>query len=103
MSSVGCLVHLAAPSVRVGGVIRQRCAWCGALIDEVDLGRVAWVAEDGDPGFVDGDGNPRSRWSGLVAVEVVEGVVSSRCAVADPGDGKVPDDSCMALDPVVTS
>jgi hypothetical protein len=94
-------VHLAGPAIRAAQVIRQRCAWCGALIDEFDLDRIA--IPEGDPPLVEEDGTPRDRWVGLVAVDVQEGVVTAKWAVPDPVLGEIPDDSCMALDPAVTS
>lgn len=35
------VVHIAGPDVQIGSVRRQRCAWCGVLLDEHDLARVA--------------------------------------------------------------
>jgi hypothetical protein len=98
--SSGHLVHLAGPSIRVGPVVRQRCAWCGAVIDEWNLDRLAWP-EGMDPGIVDADGNPQARWEGLVAVEshgerAILGTVA-KWKVEDPDDGGIPPDSCMEL------
>lgn len=95
------LVHMAAPTLRAANIIRQRCAWCGALIDEYDLDRIAIPV--GDEPLVDADGSPRGGWQGLVAVDVCEGVLTSKWAVPDPDDGKIPADSCMALDVAVTA
>lgn len=98
------LVHLAAPPIRVANVIRQRCAWCGALIDEHDLANIA-VPEGEDLGLVDEDGNPTARWDGLVAVEQHDGWplgMTAKWDVSSPADGKIPMDSCMSLDPVAT-
>lgn len=98
----GYLVHIAGPAIRAGDVIRQRCAWCGALLSEHDLARIAFPDGE-DPGLVDADGAPTLRWEGLVAIstgpELEDGRSGSTAlwAVADPEDGKIPDDSCMAL------
>lgn len=35
------MVHIAGPEVQVGERLRQRCGWCGALLVDVDLDRVA--------------------------------------------------------------
>lgn len=94
----GHLVHLVGPPLRAGDVIRQRCAWCGALIDEYDLTRVA--IPEGDPPLVHEDGTPCGGWTGLVAV--AEGSPTVKWAVENPPDGRMPEDSCMALDPEVT-
>lgn len=96
------LVHLAAAAIRVKSVIRQRCAWCGALIDEHDLERIAWQDDgSGQNPLIDEDGTPRERWAGLVAV--VDGNPTMKWAVDHPDDHEVPPDSCMALDPRVTA
>lgn len=108
------LVHLAGQAVRAAHVIRQRCAWCGALIDEVDLANVAVALQPGedpetavDDLFVNPDGTPKDRWVGLVAIEqhgeqAAVGMIA-KWAVDDPADGKIPGDSCMAFDPAVTA
>jgi len=95
------LVHLAAPPIRAANIIRQRCAWCGALIQEYDLDRVA--VPDGQPSIVNEDGSPTGGWEGLVAIDVCEGTVTAKWAVPDPEDGKIPADSCMALDAAITA
>lgn len=97
------LVHLAGPPIRVRNVIRQRCAWCGAVLQEDDLDRIAWVAEEGaedEHPLIEPDGTPKARWAGLVAVE--EGNPTAKWAVEESADREVPSDSCMALDPAVT-
>lgn len=35
------LVHIAGPAVQIGPLLRQRCAWCGAVLVDYDLTRVA--------------------------------------------------------------
>ena len=35
------MIHIAGQPVQVGSVVRQRCSWCGALIDHFDLNRIA--------------------------------------------------------------
>lgn len=103
----GYLVHVAGTPMRAGNVIRQRCAWCGALLTEHDLERIA-VPDGEDPGLVDADGAPLARWQGLVAIatagELADGRRGSAAlwAVPDPEDGKIPGDSCMALPPEAT-
>lgn len=94
------IVHIAGVPIRAGNVIRQRCAWCGALIDEIDLERVAWQddGENENP-FIDAKGDPKTRWQGLVAVEGGDALIG-RWAVPDPDDEKIPEDSCMAFDRV---
>jgi hypothetical protein len=99
---MGDLVHLAGPPIRAANVIRQRCAWCGALLDEKDLDRIAMRV--GDPPLVDEDGKPTGGWVGLVGVSTnADGSFVAMWAVPEPDDEKIPKDSCMALDPAVTT
>lgn len=105
---MSALVHLAGLPVRVGDVIRQRCAWCGALIDDLDLTRVAVALEPGQTDddarrmFVDDDGNPVRGWDGFVAVDDA-GAMIVRYQVPHPADGSIPAGSCMNLDPAATA
>lgn len=101
----GGLIHFAAAVLRFGTVIRQRCSWCGALIDEVDVANVAMPTAQLAPGetveshFVYKDGTPKQRWSGLVWVS--EGFPTVKWALDDSGD-EAPGQSCMCLDLEVT-
>lgn len=94
--------------MRVQNIIRTRCLWCGALIDETDLDeQIAYPTEQGPPPSpVEEDGTPKIQWAGLVAIEEHgEGTAlgfRGRWAVDDPVDAKIPDDSCMALSAEVT-
>lgn len=92
------VVHLAGDTIRVGPVVRVRCAWCGALIDEVDVERSAVC---GGVWADDERGNPRPLWKGLVRVEV-RGGHEIRVAVDDLDDDALPEGSCLALDSEVT-
>jgi hypothetical protein len=84
------IIHFAGPTLRIGSVVRQRCLWCGALIEELDLDRIA-VADDP---AADGGGLFTARWRGLVGVDG-----AARFAVDDPPDGKVPDRACSEVLP----
>ncbi|MGI5223545.1 hypothetical protein [Actinoallomurus sp. CA-142502] len=42
------IVHIAGPDITVGAQLRQRCAWCGAVLLDYDLTRIA-VPEGDDP------------------------------------------------------
>lgn len=44
----GPIVHIAGPDVQVDSRLRQRCAWCGAILGDYDLDRIA-VPEGQDP------------------------------------------------------
>lgn len=87
------IVHIAAPPVAVEGVIRQRCAWCGALIEEKDTANMAVAVDPTASKEVQQEETNRavqSRWTGLVAID---GHV--RWAVDEPEDGRAPERSCM--------
>ena len=48
-------IHIAGVAVRVGTLLRQRCAWCGDVLIDLDLVNIAVAPnEDGSPG--DGPG-----------------------------------------------
>lgn len=40
------IIHLAGPVITFGSVSRQRCSWCGALIDEKDITNIAVLETD---------------------------------------------------------
>jgi hypothetical protein len=81
----GLSCHLVAQTITFGSVRRQRCLWCGALVDEVDLARIASTS----PG-------PIPHWEGWVMVDG-----NARYAVA-ADDGRAPDEACMRIDHEVT-
>lgn len=82
------VVHFAGLDLQVGDVLRQRCSWCGALLIDYDLARIA-VPEGQDP-------RP-STWppGRLVAVD------GGASWLLDPTD-RVPAGSCADLDDAVT-
>lgn len=94
---VSGLVHIAGPVITVGTLSRQRCAWCGAVIDERDMARTAVAIQPGESEEHAVEGLRRSHWEGLVLVDG-----GFKMSVEDPADGKVPPGSCMALDDDVT-
>lgn len=84
------VVHIAGNWVEVNQHLRQRCAWCGAVLIDQDLTRVAVpVGQDPRPAtwpageLIARDGN----WTSVV----------------DHKDGDLlPDGACARLDPAVT-
>jgi hypothetical protein len=94
------IVHLAGPVITFDGVSRQRCAWCGALIEERDHSNMM-VATDSSasPEVQQEEANSagRGRWEGFVAIEGTNPVCMS--AVPEPEDGNAPERSCMRLLP----
>lgn len=93
------VIHVAGPTITVGSIRRQRCQWCGALIQEYDLARLSRPLEPGEDPESPEPWEP-GRWTGLVAISGTFPVMSR--AVPEPEDGKVPEGSCMALDEEVT-
>lgn len=90
MSEFGAVVHIAGLDMQVGPYLRQRCGWCGAVLVDYDLDRVAVpVGQDPRPG----------TWTpgNLVAVD------GSAWYTVPHADGDtLPEGSCAKLDPEVT-
>ena len=87
----GAVIHIAGPPVEIGPLLRQRCAWCGALLLDYDLERIA-APEGSDP-------SPPT-WPSADLV-LVDGALS---AVVPHEDGDVlPEAACARLDPAVTA
>lgn len=84
-------VHVAGLQLRIGNRLRQRCAWCGAVLVDYDLERTAApVGQDPTPG----------TWETGVLVQVDDGV----SVVLDDGMGaELPADACARLDDEVTA
>ena len=82
--------HIAGVYVQVGGHLRQRCAWCGAVLLHYDLTNLAVpVGQDPTPATWPVGGLVRVDGAMTVAVEHVDGA-------------PLPDDACGKLDPEVT-
>jgi hypothetical protein len=94
------IIHFPGPVVSFQSIYRQRCSWCGALIQEYDLQRIS-IQEDGRPEDLRGKPLDPDRelswWSELVAISGTNPV--SKWTVPIPTDGKAPDRSCMVLMP----
>lgn len=86
----GAITHIAGLDVQVGPYLRQRCAWCGAVLDDYDLRCVA--VQEGQ--------NPRpAMWE----VGVLVAVGGAASWVVDHEDGAdLPANACALLDPAVT-
>lgn len=86
------VIHIAGLVIETGPYLRQRCAWCGAILVDCDLRRIA-VPEGQDP--------KPATWEvgGLVArTEGVSWVIPHR-----QGVDKLPEKACAKLDPAVTA
>lgn len=87
------VVHIAGHEVQVGEFLRQRCAWCGAVLEDYDLSRLMYTV----------DTPPEQRrpatWPVGGLIEVDGGVTW----VVDHDDGKtLPANACAVLDVEVT-
>lgn len=87
MSSI---VHIAGPDIHVDQLLRQRCAWCGAVLMDYDLARVA-VPEGQDRGI--------GTWPVGALVEV-DGPAS--CVVPHADGDELPANACARIDHEVT-
>lgn len=94
------VTHIAGPDITIEGrYLRQRCAWCGAVLLDYDLTLVAVPADQ--PG-------PLATWPLGAFVRVHAGVkeVLERSDPATPLDRhlgpRLPAGACALMDPAVT-
>jgi len=86
----GAITHIAGAQVRVGSGLRQRCSWCGAMLCDYDLERIAVpVGQDPTP----------AMWE-TGRLVTVDGSASWLLEHED-GD-EIPADACARLDDAVT-
>lgn len=115
-------VHIAGPDLQVSGVVRQRCAWCGALILEHDLANMASPIECvdcEDQGGEDGQPCPTCKRTEPMrpavwtpgALVLVQGTWPRMTTTIEPvvqpdgtpeGAFAIPPNSCMSIEPDVT-
>ena len=93
------IIHVPAQPVTFRAVCRQRCAWCGALLEEWPLNRMSRALESGEPADAPLGDVPTWPTDKLVAVDgglryVIEPELD------DDGDAQAPDRSCMVLLPL---
>lgn len=91
-------VHIAGLDIEVSPYLRQRCGWCGAVLVDYDLTRVARPLE---PGEDPDDPKPwrPATWPVGSLIEV-DGPCSALVPHVD-GD-KLPANACAQIDPAVT-
>lgn len=90
------VVHIAGLDVTVGDHMRQRCAWCGAVLEDVPhIGQVMVAMTDPHP---DNEGLRFPVWE-VGALVAVDG--GMKWAVTYTGE--LPGNACTALDPEVTT
>jgi len=83
---VSAVIHIAGPHVTIGPLLRQRCVWCGYLLIDYDLERIA-VPEGQDP--------TPATWPGGELV-LVDGNLST--IVDHEDDALLPPGSCPLAD-----
>jgi hypothetical protein len=84
------VIHIAGRQVQIGRQLRQRCSWCGALLEDHQLG--AGAGDDGNPG------PPMWEPGALVALD------GNASYVVEHEDGKdLPPGACGLLDHSVTA
>lgn len=88
------VVHIAGPVIEIGPQYRQRCSWCGAVLEDYDLSRVA-VA-----GPVEPDWRP-ATWEVGGLVEVYGGGEVVGRVDHEDGD-RLPANACAQLPHDVT-
>jgi hypothetical protein len=93
----GAIVHLVGEQITFNERSRQRCLWCGALVDEKDWTRTSIAISPGQTVAEARESMCATKWAEFVGVDG-----NMRYAVEHEGD-KVPEGSCMLLDPEVTA
>jgi len=88
--ATGAITHIAGAQVQVGSRLRQRCSWCGAVLCDYDLTRIA-VPEGQDPA--------PGMWETGRLVEV-DGCAS--WVVEHEEGAELPANACAQLDDEVT-
>lgn len=86
------LVHIAGRQLQVNNRLRQRCSWCGTVLADYDLERVAVMVQPGE------EPAPPAMWEegALIAVD-------GGASWVEPPDGeKLPEGACALIDDDVT-
>lgn len=84
-------IHIAGPDIQVGSQLRQRCAWCGAVLLDYALDRIAVpVGQDPRPG----------TWP---AGELIACDGNAHYVVPHEDDAELPEGCCGKLDHEVTA
>jgi hypothetical protein len=87
------IVHLAAPHVIIDGrYLRQRCLWCGAILIDYDLSRLAYQTTTPE------EQRQPATWAPGTNIGMTSGGHSFDMGRPD----RLPERSCAYLDPAVT-
>lgn len=98
-------VHIAGPDMSVDGVMRQRCAWCGALLLEYNLANIMVQVEPGETAMAPAMFAPGVHVRVAGVWPVMHVAVEPEVHPPDaehPGAFVIPENSCMGLDIDVT-
>lgn len=98
-------VHIAGTPIQVGARYRQRCSWCGALLHDYELDKIAWP--EGQEMDESPLGDPAPAMWEVDALVRLTGIFPRCSTLVEPerdeeGGPEVPDDCCAALDDEVT-
>lgn len=96
------VVHIAGGPLQVGAQLRQRCGWCGAVLIDSDLSRMAMPIPEGkteEQARADGDLRPATWEPG--ALVAVEG--NHQYVVPHEDNTRLPADACGQLAHAVTA
>lgn len=87
---MSAVIHIAGIHVHINDLLRQRCAWCGAVLADYDLTRVMVPTDQPGP-------PPTFPVGDLIAVD------GNAKWVVDHRDGdQLPEGACARIDPEVT-
>jgi hypothetical protein len=88
------IVHIAGLDVIVGTQLRQRCAWCGAVIDDTDLSGIQVALQPGET-----EAAPYPSWPVGALIGRIDGATY---VIKHEKGAALPDGCCAKLDPAVT-
>lgn len=91
------IIHIAGDQVQVGPRLRQRCSWCGAVLLDYDLTRIALCVEV--PGEQDRGHRP-AMWE-LGSLVGADG--NAQWVIGHRDGDDLPDGSCALIDHEVTA
>jgi hypothetical protein len=86
------VIHIAGLDIQVGSRLRQRCAWCEAVIEDRDLAREQVPVEQA--------GDRVRGWPpGELVSVTIDGGAEFKAVIDHPDGEKLPKDCCALLDP----
>jgi hypothetical protein len=95
---VTAVVHIAGVAVKIGSHLRQRCSWCGAVLIDYALERMAFSIDRASDPRGDNDGPGTWALDSLVAVDG-----GASWTVESEDGAPLPEGACGRLDPEATA